>query len=151
MSNGQAPISTDPEGSIKDTDLTALNYLSTFCCQRPSHLTCPNQALVEELDIIRRARLFEGEERSMLSYARAIAVSFMVLPYRFIVTYSSGHQRSVTEQVHRHFENSRGASAYPYRFNDQTSREDIAKLPYLGTKLTSMVHQRQSCSLFSEI
>ncbi|KAH0829157.1 hypothetical protein J3R83DRAFT_2666 [Lanmaoa asiatica] len=32
-------------------------------------------------------------------------------------------------------------SAYPYRFNDQTSLEDVAKLPYLGTKLTSMVEE----------
>jgi len=31
--------------------------------------------------------------------------------------------------------------AYPYRFNDRTSREDIAKLPYLGTKLSSMVEE----------
>ncbi|KAG8221279.1 hypothetical protein J3R82DRAFT_1445 [Butyriboletus roseoflavus] len=104
---GQVPISTDTEGSIKDTDLAALNYLSPFCCQRPSHLICPNQALAEELDIIRRARLFEGEERSTLSYARAIAA----------------------------------IKAYPHRFNDKTSRDDIAKLPYLGTKLTSMVEE----------
>ncbi|KAI9568766.1 hypothetical protein HD554DRAFT_2021404 [Boletus coccyginus] len=104
---GQSPVDTDPEGCTNDTDLAALNYLSHFCCQRPSQLTCLNQALVKELDIIRRARFVEGEERSMLSYARAIAVSFPILPCKSI-----------------------------------TSREDIAKLPYLGTKLTSMARQR---------
>ncbi|KAF8548993.1 Nucleotidyltransferase [Imleria badia] len=97
----------DPEDSVKDTDLAALNHLLHYCCQRASPLTCPNQALVDELDIIRKARFLEGEERSMLSYARAIST----------------------------------IKAYPYRFNDQTSREDIAKLPYLGTKLTSMVEE----------
>lgn len=82
----QYPTLTDFEGGVKDTDVAAPSYLSHFSCQRSSPLICPNQSLVEELDIIRRARLYEGEERSMLSYARAIAVSFMVLPYRLIVT-----------------------------------------------------------------
>ncbi|KAG9312111.1 hypothetical protein JVU11DRAFT_7398 [Chiua virens] len=104
---GQIPIFVDPEASVKETDLAALNYLSQFCCQRASTLICPNQSLVEELDIIRRERMFEGEERSMLSYARAIAT----------------------------------IKAYPYRFNNQASSEDIAKLPYLGVKLTSMVKE----------
>ncbi|KAN0081305.1 hypothetical protein V8E55_008929 [Tylopilus felleus] len=96
---GQLPVFTDPEASVREADLAALNHFSSFSCQRASPLTCPNQALVEELDIIRRARLYEGEERSMMSYARAIAVSSM------------------------------------------TSRNEIAKLPYLGTKLTSMVEE----------
>lgn len=48
------------------------------------------------------------------------------------------------------FENSYGVLAYPYCFNDRTSREDIAKLPYLGTKLTSMVRQ-WLLSLVSEL
>lgn len=77
---GQLPVFTDPEASVREADLAALNHFSSFSCQRASPLTCPNQALVEELDIIRRARLYEGEERSMMSYARAIAVSSMVLP-----------------------------------------------------------------------
>ncbi|EJD44810.1 hypothetical protein AURDEDRAFT_124919 [Auricularia subglabra TFB-10046 SS5] len=36
-------------------------------------LVCPNQRLIEELAVIRKARKLEGEERSELSYARAIA------------------------------------------------------------------------------
>jgi hypothetical protein len=139
---GQFPNFTDPEGSVKDTELTVLNHLSHFCCQRSSQLICSNQALVEELDIIRRARFFEGEERSMLSYARAIAVSVMVLPCRLIVTLlfrpSKVGRRTGLLQI----ENSQGVLAYPYRFNDRTSREDIAKLPYLGTKLSSMARQK---------
>lgn len=139
---GQSPVDTDPEGCANDTDLAALNYLSHFCCQRPSQLTCPNQALVKELDIIRRARFVEGEERSMLSYARAIAVSFPILPCKSIVTSLFSASKVGQRTAQPHFANSQGILAYPYRFNDQTSREDIAKLPYLGTKLTSMARQR---------
>jgi len=139
---GQFPDDTDPEASAKDTDLAALNYLSHFCCQRPSQLTCPNQALVNELDIIRRARFVEGEERSMLSYARAIAVSFPILPCKSIVTSLFRASKVGQRTGPLHFANLQSVLAYPYRFNDQTSRENIAKLPYLGTKLTSMVRQR---------
>ncbi|KAF8435028.1 DNA polymerase mu [Boletus edulis BED1] len=105
--HGQPSVLTDPEASVKATDLAAMNHFSQFCCLRASQLICPNQALVEELDIIRRARFFEGEERSMLSYARAIAT----------------------------------IKAYPRCFDGKTPREHIAKLPYLGTKLTSMVEE----------
>lgn len=119
-----------------------MNHLSRFCCQRSSQLTCSNQALVEELDIIRRARFFEGEERSMLSYARAIAVSVIVLPCRLTVTLLFRPSKVGRRTSLPHFENSQGVLAYPYRFNDRTSREDLAKLPYLGAKLSSMVRQK---------
>ncbi|KAI0343503.1 Nucleotidyltransferase [Trametopsis cervina] len=50
-----------------------LSWSSLYTCQRASPLLCPNQALAVELDIIKRSRALEGEERSVLSYARAIA------------------------------------------------------------------------------
>ena len=48
--------------------------MSRYACQRASPLVCPNQALVRELDVIRRSRALEGEERSSLSYQRAASV-----------------------------------------------------------------------------
>lgn len=56
------------------TDLEKLNYMSLYACQRASPLVCPNQDLARELDIIRQSRALEGEDRSALSYQRAISV-----------------------------------------------------------------------------
>ncbi|CAL1711990.1 unnamed protein product [Somion occarium] len=56
------------------TNLEQLSYLSKYACQRASPLICPNQELAVELDILKRSRGLEGEERSALSYARAISV-----------------------------------------------------------------------------
>ncbi|KAI0333302.1 Nucleotidyltransferase [Cubamyces sp. BRFM 1775] len=56
------------------TNLAKLDYTSRYACQRASPLVCPNQDLVRELDIIRQSRALEGEERSALSYQRAISV-----------------------------------------------------------------------------
>lgn len=53
-----------------------LDYTSRFSCQRASPLQCPNQDLVSELAVIQRSRKLEGEERSALSYQRAIGVRF---------------------------------------------------------------------------
>ena len=51
-----------------------LDSMSRYACRRASPLVCPNQALVEELSIIRQSRMLEGEDRSALSYARAASV-----------------------------------------------------------------------------
>ncbi|KAI0827661.1 Nucleotidyltransferase [Trametes gibbosa] len=51
-----------------------LHYTSRYACQRASPLVCPNQELACELDIIRQSRALEGEDRSALSYQRAISV-----------------------------------------------------------------------------
>jgi DNA polymerase IV len=79
--------STSPKSStaIKQTNYEAstefdvskplLNHSSRYSCCRASPLVCPNQGLIEALDVIRRSRSLEGEERSALSYQRAIAVS----------------------------------------------------------------------------
>ncbi|TFK87051.1 Nucleotidyltransferase [Polyporus arcularius HHB13444] len=56
------------------TNLAKLDYMSRYACQRASPLVCPNQALVRELDIIRRSRDLEGEARSALSYERAVSI-----------------------------------------------------------------------------
>ncbi|KAI0657690.1 Nucleotidyltransferase [Cubamyces menziesii] len=56
------------------TNLAKLDYSSRYACQRASPLVCPNQDLARELDIIRQSRALEGEERSALSYQRAISV-----------------------------------------------------------------------------
>ena len=45
-----------------------------YCVQRRSPLVCANQELVMQFAAIRRARELDGDSRSALSYARAIAV-----------------------------------------------------------------------------
>ncbi|KAH9006161.1 Nucleotidyltransferase [Lactarius hatsudake] len=50
-----------------------LDHTAHFCCSRASPLVCPNQALCAEFDVLRRSRMLESNERSALSYARAIA------------------------------------------------------------------------------
>ncbi|KAH9915905.1 Nucleotidyltransferase [Fomitopsis serialis] len=62
-----------PDPSIP-TPLDKLNYASRYACRRASPLTCPNQELVRELDIVHRSRAMESEERNALSYQRAISV-----------------------------------------------------------------------------
>lgn len=55
------------------TDPKRLRPSAQYCVQRASPLICPNQGLVEALDVIRHSRELEGEARSALSYSRAIA------------------------------------------------------------------------------
>ena len=50
------------------------DHASRYVCTRLCPLTCPNQALVDQLRVMKKARELEGESRSALSYARAIAV-----------------------------------------------------------------------------
>jgi DNA polymerase IV len=51
-----------------------LSATAKFVCQRELPLVCPNQELVEQIDVIRRARELDMNWQSALSYARAIAV-----------------------------------------------------------------------------
>jgi DNA polymerase IV len=60
-----------PPHPLPPTPFERLNHKSQYTVQRASPLTCVNQSLVEELDIVRRSRYLEGRERSALSYARA--------------------------------------------------------------------------------
>lgn len=51
---------------------------SRFACQRLSPLVCPNQALLQEIGVIKWSRHLEGNSRSALSYSRAISVSLPI-------------------------------------------------------------------------
>ena len=62
-----APNSLPPSPS-------SLSYMSRFAVQRASPLVCPNQAMLMQLDIIRNARVLDGDARSAMSYSRSIAV-----------------------------------------------------------------------------
>ncbi|KAH7921441.1 Nucleotidyltransferase [Leucogyrophana mollusca] len=75
--------SPDPAGTPDPADIEQLTYTSRYCCARASPLVCPNQELVRQLDIIRQSRSLEGEERSMLSYSRAISV---IKAYPYVVS-----------------------------------------------------------------
>lgn len=66
---------TVPDEPIEITDMALLSHKARYSCLRSSPLVCSNQSLVKEIEIIRRSRYLEGEERSMLSYSRAISVS----------------------------------------------------------------------------
>lgn len=67
------PLHLLPPSPPIPTNTTNLDWKSRYACQRASPLVCPNQAVAVELDIIKRSRALEGEERSALSYSRAIA------------------------------------------------------------------------------
>ena len=71
--DGKIDVQLLPPDPPIPTDLSKLDYMAHYACQRASPLKCPNQALVEELDIMRRARLLEGEIRSELSYQKGIS------------------------------------------------------------------------------
>ena len=73
------------------TNVSKLSYNSRYAVQRPSPLICPNPGLALELDIIKRSRGLEGEERSQLSYARAISVikGFFCRFRRVLATHNS--------------------------------------------------------------
>lgn len=58
------------KGQVKFTP----RYDSSYACEKHCPLVCPNQGIVEQLHIIRKAREIEGDKRSALSYSRAIAV-----------------------------------------------------------------------------
>ncbi|KAH9953842.1 hypothetical protein BC827DRAFT_1145318 [Russula dissimulans] len=55
--------------------LVKLDHTARFCCFRASPLICANQPLCSALDVLRRSRALESNDRSALAYARAIAVS----------------------------------------------------------------------------
>ncbi|KAG1824339.1 uncharacterized protein BJ212DRAFT_1423397 [Suillus subaureus] len=65
---------TEQDELIDAAEVELLSHNAKYSCLRPSPLVCPNQSLVKEIDIIRRGRNIEGEERSMVSYSRAISV-----------------------------------------------------------------------------
>lgn len=77
------------------TDVSKLSYKSRYAVQRASPLVCPNQSLAVELDVIRRSRALEGEDRSALSYARAISVIkgpyTFASPFSLIVSNTAAH------------------------------------------------------------
>ncbi|CDO72628.1 hypothetical protein BN946_scf184985.g47 [Trametes cinnabarina] len=70
----QIPANLLPPDPPIPTNLQKLDHTSRYACQRASPLVCMNQDLVRELDIIRQSRALEGEERSALSYQRALSI-----------------------------------------------------------------------------
>ena len=75
--------STTHSGLSKAKNSTALGtstytprWKSSYACQRHSPLVCPNQDLLDELFVIKRAREVDGDQRSALSYSRTISVRY---------------------------------------------------------------------------
>jgi hypothetical protein len=78
-SPSRTPFESNDDKTLDVVDITklSLSHTSRYACCRASLLVCPNQGLANELDVVRRSRSLEGEDRSALSYARAIAVSYL--------------------------------------------------------------------------
>ncbi|KZV73954.1 Nucleotidyltransferase [Peniophora sp. CONT] len=70
----EIPMYLMPPELPYEVKMDKLPFNTRFSCQRAAPLECVNQELSDTLEIIRRSRLLEGEERSALSYGRAIAV-----------------------------------------------------------------------------
>jgi len=121
------------------TETESLSHKARYCCLRSSPLVCPNHNLVNEIDIIRLSRHLEGEERSMLGYARAISVSIFYIVQPSYIYYSCvlGHQGFVIP-VYWICKNCIQLVAYP-RVITECDFQDLHELPYLGEKLQSMV------------
>jgi hypothetical protein len=75
----QLTIDTVASSSKASQSQKSIGYTSRFACARASPLICPNAGLVAELAVIRRSRDLEGEDRSALSYSRAIAVRVAIM------------------------------------------------------------------------
>ena len=117
-----------------------LDHTAHFSCSRASPLVCPNQSLCAEFDILRRSRVLEGNERSALSYARAIAVSVI---YHFISactqpSCSTGHQRCSNTCPKPGVYMLTVYLAFP-RVITKSERGEVQKLPFIGTKVSTMV------------
>lgn len=116
----RVPENLLPPDPPLETNMSRLDYNSRFACQRASPLVCPNQSLAVELDIIKRSRALEGEDRSALSYSRAIA------------TIKGMRHPALSSKLRSHY-----PAAYPRII---TSRRQIEKLPYLGPKTLALVN-----------
>ena len=121
-----------------------LDHTAHFCCSRASPLVCPNQPLCEALDVLKRGRALESNERSALSYSRAIAVSPpMVLPsfhpVRSLNPYALiGYQRCSRVHLMLSARPLTESSAFPRKITAKERRE-VQKLPYIGAKISKMV------------
>lgn len=73
ISDNRGDDSVDEEEVVTSAQAD-LSPNAKFACQRESPLVCPNQELIEQIDVIRRARELDMNWQSALSYARAIAV-----------------------------------------------------------------------------
>ncbi|ETW74868.1 hypothetical protein HETIRDRAFT_447115 [Heterobasidion irregulare TC 32-1] len=74
LSPPRVPAHLLPPAPPPAFDAASLDSDACFSCLRASPLVCANQGLCEQLDAMRRARELEGEERSALSYRRAVSV-----------------------------------------------------------------------------
>jgi DNA polymerase IV len=72
-SGGHGNTAVDGEG-VTTSAQADLSPAAKLACQRESPLVCPNQELVEQIDVLKRARELDVDRRGTLSYARAIAV-----------------------------------------------------------------------------
>ena len=139
-----AHISLDPPAFLlppsKPPPAVELDHTAHFCCSRASPLVCPNQSLCAEFDVLRRSRVLEGNERSALSYARAIAVSVTSLALQRALkpTRLKGYQRCPDPYPTADVHPLTVYLAFP-RAITESERSEVRKLPFIGTKVSKMV------------
>jgi hypothetical protein len=120
-----------------------LDHTARFSCSRPSPLVCVNQSLCSALDILRRSRALESNERSALSYARSIAVS-LTLPRLTLSHHAclTGYQRCASMRLIVHPHLLTGYSAFPRKITAR-ERNEVQRLPFIGKKVSKMVSSAQ--------
>ena len=79
-SSGDHADDSADEEEVTTSTQADLSATAKFTCQRESPLVCLNQELVEQIDVIRRARELDMNWQSALSYGRAIAVGSLRKP-----------------------------------------------------------------------
>lgn len=120
-----------------------LDHTAHLCCSRASPLVCVNQPLCAALDVLRRSRALESNERSALSYARAIAVSFLrqsstLFSLTLTCMRSTGYQRCPRMHLVLSAHPLTGSSAFPRKITAK-ERGEVQKLPFIGAKTSKMV------------
>jgi hypothetical protein len=120
-----------------------LDHTAHFCCARASPLVCINQPLCAALDVLRRSRVLESNERSALSYGRAIAVSMSSLSFYLFcsqLVYSVDYQRysRIHLMLSTHPLTGLWSSAFPRKIAAK-ERGEVQKLPFIGAKVSKMV------------
>lgn len=72
---GQSGSYLNASSTVRPTDPKVFDqWRARYACLRAAPLVCPNQGLVEELNVLLRDRELEGLEKNALAYQRAIAV-----------------------------------------------------------------------------
>lgn len=115
------------------------SYQHPYACMRLCPLVCPNQALVDQLGIIKVSRELEGQGVNALAYERAISVGIISIRFHAINVFGSGNQRSFSTTLTTYVMELNYSTAYPHIIDARHFEKDITHAPHIGEKLFSKV------------